>query len=213
MPRPRFDRLDAERREHILEVAAREFVSHGYRGASLNHIIESLGLSKGSFYYYFDDKADLFSTVVQAAWEALLQGWSLDVTSLDRDTFWRYLEALARDVRGRLRARPWLVSATRLLGTPHASVSRLLAEKLAEMRAFQESLVRHGQHLGVVRTDLPDGLLLGLLSAVDAAGDRWLLDNWDRMPPDEADEVADRVFALMRQMLEPPNPASPKEQR
>jgi AcrR family transcriptional regulator len=213
MPRPRFEKLDAEKREHILEVAAREFVSHGYRGASLNHIIESLGLSKGSFYYYFDDKADLFSTVVQSAWEALLQGWSLDVTALDRDTFWRYLETLARDVRARLRARPWLVSATRLLGTPHASVSRLLAEKLAEMRAFQESLVRHGQHLGVVRTDLPDGLLLGLLSAVDAAGDRWLLDNWDRMPPDEADEVADRVFALMRQMLEPPNPASPKEQR
>ena len=104
MPRPRFERLDSEKREHILEVAAREFVSHGYRGASLNHIIESLGLSKGSFYYYFDDKADLFATVVQSAWEALLQGWTPDVTTLDRDSFWRYLETFARDARARLRA-------------------------------------------------------------------------------------------------------------
>jgi len=213
MPRPRFEKLDGEKREHILEVAAREFVSHGYRGASLNHIIESLGLSKGSFYYYFDDKADLFATVVQSAWETLLEGWPLDVTVLDRDTFWGYLETLARGVRARLRARPWLVSATRLLSTPQASINRLLAEKLAEMRSFEQGLVRHGQHLGVVRTDLPDGLLLGLLSAVDAAGDRWLLDNWDRMPPDEADGVADRILALMRRMLEPPDPAGPKEQR
>ena len=211
MPRPRFEKLDAEKRERILEVAAREFVSHGYRGASLNHIIESLALSKGSFYYYFDDKADLFATVVQSAWEALLQGWSLEVDSLGRDTFWPYLEALARDVRVRLRARPWLVPATRLLGTPPTSVRGLLADKLTRMQAFRERLVRHGQRLGVVRTDLPDGLLLGLLSTVDAAGDRWLLDNWDQMTPDEADEVADRVFALMRQMLEPPGPAGPKE--
>jgi AcrR family transcriptional regulator len=213
MPRPRFEKLDPEKREHILEVAAGEFVSHGYRGASLNHIIESLGLSKGAFYYYFDDKEDLFATVVQSAWEVLLQGWTLGVTALDRDSFWRYLETFARDLRARLRSRPWLVSATRLLSTPQASVNRLLAQKLAEMRTFQESLVRHGQRLGVVRTDLPDGLLLVLLSTVDAAGDRWLLDNWDRLPPAEADEVADRVFALTRQMLEPPNPAPAREQR
>jgi AcrR family transcriptional regulator len=212
MPRPRFDKLDAEKREHILKVAAEEFVSHGYRGASLNHIIESLGLSKGSFYYYFDDKADLFATVVQSAWNALFQGRSLDLTNLDSETFWPHMETLARDQRRRLRAQPWLVFVTRILNAPQAGVNNLLAEKVAEMRAFQETFLRHGQQLGAVRTDLPEGLLLSLLSAVDGAGDRWLLDNWDHLPPDEADAVADRVFTLMRQMLEPPNTARPKEQ-
>jgi AcrR family transcriptional regulator len=212
MPRPRFDRLDAGKREHILKVAAEEFVSHGYRGASLNHIIERLGLSKGSFYYYFDDKADLFTTVVQSAWDALLQGRPLDLTNIGAETFWPHMEALARDQRRRLRAQPWLVFVTRILTAPQAGMNRLLAEKFAEMRALQETLLRRGQQLGVVRTDLPEGLLLSLFSAVDGAGDRWLLDNWDHLPPDEVDEVADRAFTLMRQMLEPPNPARPKEQ-
>jgi AcrR family transcriptional regulator len=35
------------------------------RGASLNRILEQAGISKGSAYYYFDDKADVFLTVVQ----------------------------------------------------------------------------------------------------------------------------------------------------
>ena len=63
MARPRFQNLDQETRNHILETAAEEFAAQGFDGTSLNRLIESLGISKGSFYYYFDDKADLFITV------------------------------------------------------------------------------------------------------------------------------------------------------
>ena len=49
MARPRFDKLPAERRQAIIDAAARAFAEKGYAGASLNNIIELLGLSKGSF--------------------------------------------------------------------------------------------------------------------------------------------------------------------
>src|SRR5689334_2000875 len=65
MPRPRFDRLSSERRAALLEAAAQEFAQHGYADASLNHILERAGVSKGAVYYYFDDKEDLFLTVVR----------------------------------------------------------------------------------------------------------------------------------------------------
>ena len=55
MARPRFSKLDASARRNILETAAVEFAARGYDGASLNHILERADLSKGSFYYYFDD--------------------------------------------------------------------------------------------------------------------------------------------------------------
>ncbi len=60
MARPRFGNLDAATRRKILETAAVEFAARGFDGTSLNHLIEDLGISKGSFYYYFDDKVDLF---------------------------------------------------------------------------------------------------------------------------------------------------------
>ncbi len=64
MPRPRFNKLPEEKRERILEAAAKEFVAHGYEGASLNQILAEAGISKGAAYYYFDDKADVYATAV-----------------------------------------------------------------------------------------------------------------------------------------------------
>ena len=65
MPRPRFSKLPVLRQREILERAAQEFAACGYEHASLNHIIDALGLNKGVFYYNFDSKADLFAAVVQ----------------------------------------------------------------------------------------------------------------------------------------------------
>ena len=48
MPRPRFNKLSAEKRECILEAAAKEFAAHGYDGASLNRILDETGISKGA---------------------------------------------------------------------------------------------------------------------------------------------------------------------
>src|SRR5689334_5750559 len=64
MARPRFERAAPEKREALLDAAATEFAAHGYETASLNRILLSAGLSKGSFYYYFEDKADLAAAVL-----------------------------------------------------------------------------------------------------------------------------------------------------
>ena len=65
MPTKRFHNLDPDKRAAFLEAAAEEFATHGYTGASLNRIIERAGTSKGAMYYYFEDKADLYATVVR----------------------------------------------------------------------------------------------------------------------------------------------------
>ena len=88
MPRPRFDKLPPDKRGRILEAAALEFAAHGFDGASLNRIISTAGISKGAAYYYFDDKADLYATVVLEGWRTLLPAGGLDLASLDRHTFW-----------------------------------------------------------------------------------------------------------------------------
>ena len=40
MPRPRFSKLEPEKRKRILAAAAEALVTHGYEGVSLNQIIE-----------------------------------------------------------------------------------------------------------------------------------------------------------------------------
>jgi AcrR family transcriptional regulator len=67
MSRPRFEKMDAERQKRLFESTAKEFAAHGFDGASLNLILEQSGMSKSSLYYYFDDKADLFTTMIERA--------------------------------------------------------------------------------------------------------------------------------------------------
>ena len=70
MPRPRFDKLDLQTRSRILETAAEGFADSGFE-VSYNAIIERTGLSKGVMYYYFDDKEDLYLTLVCKALDVL----------------------------------------------------------------------------------------------------------------------------------------------
>src|SRR5882672_8847102 len=64
MPRPRFDHLDADKKQRLLDAGRREFARHGYELASINTILDEADFSKGSFYYHFDDKADLALTLI-----------------------------------------------------------------------------------------------------------------------------------------------------
>jgi AcrR family transcriptional regulator len=48
----------------LLEAAARVFAERGYAGASVDRIAEAAGLSKGTFYWHFASKEDLFLALV-----------------------------------------------------------------------------------------------------------------------------------------------------
>ena len=205
MARPRFANLDLDTRYRILETAAEEFASRGFEGVSLNQLIERLGMSKGSFYYYFDDKADLFTTVADLAWAIVLPVEQLDLETFNADTYWPSLEALMQEARSRIRANPWLVGFTRLMYDPPeiAGVRESLAEKFDEARQWQAELIRRGQTLGAVRDDLPVGLLQALLVGADEAGDRWFVSNWENLEEKEIERLFQEVFAIFKRMLEP----------
>jgi AcrR family transcriptional regulator len=206
MARPRFANLDLDTRYRILETAAEEFAARGFDGVSLNRLIERLEMSKGSFYYYFDDKADLFSTVADLAWAIVLPSGNLDFEIFDAENFWPSLEALMQDARERVRANPWLVGFTRLMYDPPdvAGVRESLAEKFDQARRWQAALIGRGQELGTVRADLPIELLQALLVGADEAGDRWFVNNWERLDEKELERLFEEVFAIFRRMLEPP---------
>jgi AcrR family transcriptional regulator len=56
-----------ERREQILAESARLFAERGYHPTSVAEIVESLGVGKGVFYWYFESKEDLFLEILAAS--------------------------------------------------------------------------------------------------------------------------------------------------
>lgn len=56
--------------KEIKDIALKFFTIHGYEGASLSQIAESVGIKKQSLYAHFNGKDDLFLQILQDAKEA-----------------------------------------------------------------------------------------------------------------------------------------------
>lgn len=214
MPRPRFEKLSAERREAILHAAAEEFAAHGYDGASYNHIIEAAGISKGAAYYYFDDKEDLYLTVVGHVLQDFMEAVPMPDPVVVRTPrqFWDTIDEFTGRVLRYALDHPVVLGLVRSL--PRASATATASAALARMNAFgqgfMEQILRTGQAVGAVRTDVPFDLLLRLMLAVDEVADGWLAQQ--ALVMDEAGLQAHGalVVDLMRRLLQP---ASPEKNR
>lgn len=64
MPNKTFEALSAEKKEAVIQAALKEFTTHDYVSASLNNIIHDIGIAKGSFYRYFDNKKELYDYLI-----------------------------------------------------------------------------------------------------------------------------------------------------
>jgi len=206
MPRPRFHKLEPEKQQRILDEAGREFARHGYRGASLNGIIEAAGISKGAFYYYFDDKADLFTTVLRHARDTVFEHDSFDFSELSRDQYWSVVNEISRRGIAYSRAHPWMIELSRTLyGNPDDFGEPLQAFLRESQRLIRDFLVR-GRSLGAVRNDVPLSLQVTVVNAVDRAVDLWFAENWQDDPEsDEIDRLGDKVVEMLRGLLSPPH--------
>ncbi len=205
MPLPRFANLEPERRRRLLAAAAQEFAARGFESAVLSRIMQTAGMSKAALYYYFHDKADLYAAAIEEAWRAMLPEQPLDLRALDARSFWPELLRYYLAMLGQASREPWLAAAGKLVYhvAPESGASALVAAELARARTVLERLVRRGQELGVVRHDLPEGLLVALAAGAAEAADRWIVDAWETLPEAAREELALRLFDVLRTMASP----------
>ncbi|TXD38273.1 TetR/AcrR family transcriptional regulator [Lujinxingia vulgaris] len=206
MVRTRFENLDGERQEEILEAAGEEFAERGYEAASVNQIIRRAKISKGSLYYYFEDKADLFATVfMQASERFLTRVGGFDVDALTAETFWPEIERMGRLGMEMLRRDTWYVRLVRSLksGLP-GGISEKAAEKVhAWGERHTERVLWRGQELGLVRDDVPMAWLVTMTMAMGEASDRWMLRHIDTMNERDVELFLARALDGYRRLWSP----------
>ena len=72
-PRDTFNKLDEGKKSKILDAAVDEFSRHGFRQASMNRMVEQIGIAKGSLFQYFGSKEGLFKVIFDYAVELVRQ--------------------------------------------------------------------------------------------------------------------------------------------
>ena len=64
---------DYRKRDQLIEVAKKEFLTKGYNKASLREICAKAGVTTGALYFFFENKADLFAAIVDEPLRGLKQ--------------------------------------------------------------------------------------------------------------------------------------------
>jgi len=155
-----------------MDAAIEEFAERGIKSASYNKIIERSGLSKGTVYYYFDNKDSLLLTVL----DEICDRFNRAIGDLElpntKDEYWAAVrEYDSKAIRFFLEnPRLWRVLSWISKDVP-------LIEQLQDVRGrvthFMDDLIVRGQEIGTVRDDIPLEIVQRLmheLAKVLAAG-------------------------------------------
>jgi AcrR family transcriptional regulator len=204
MSRPRLENLDPERQRTLFEAAADEFAANGFDSASLNRILEKSGMSKSSLYYYFDDKADLFTTLVERSIAILFkQIGDFDPARLTAETYWSEFEARYSRAVSIVNGNGWLVRfggmfyALRSDPKHSAPTGRIFDAA----RRWVAAMVARGQELGVVRSDLPNTLLIDSVMGLFESLDRWVVTHWSQMTEAERAAMPAKHIGMFRDLV------------
>jgi len=144
-PMPRKTRIQAENEEKILDAALEVFSSQGFRGATIDQIAESAGMSKPNLLYYFRRKQAIYEALI----ERLLETWLEPLRRINDDgdplpelqSYIRRKLEMARDYprESRLFANEILQGAPRIKRLLETELRALVDEKAMVLRGWMKS--------------------------------------------------------------------------
>ena len=197
--------MPADRRRRLIRVAAEEFASAGYEGASLNQIIDKCGLSKSSFYYVISSKHELFDLVVRE-----LVGEVAATLTIPKSEefagagFWPRVEKFFSElVLVSQQEESFLILGRLFYSEGPDAPGGAVGGMLAAVRTWVENVLRVGRRSGAVRDDLPEALQYSLVFRILQVFDEWTVRHYDEFRPADLARLADAQLATIRQVLEP----------
>jgi TetR/AcrR family transcriptional repressor of nem operon len=146
----------SDAKERLMAAVAELFWTQSYDSATIDQICERAGVKKGSFYYFFDGKAQLVEAALDREWDAyrpkLDEIFSASVPPLER--LRRHARFTIQE-QAELKARHGYV-----LGCPLATLGSEICTQESDLRGKVQAMMDHGaQYLETAIRD------------ADAAGD------------------------------------------
>lgn len=152
--KPTFDNIPLEKRSRIIETATKEFAKKGYHDASISSIATKSGVSVGAIYKYFENKQDLFLTIVDHSigrMEALLVG----LAKADEDVLLKVEKILREIILVSREERILIKLYNSMTSINDKKLARQFATEMEEMTARIYTIaIQEGQKTGEIRRDI-----------------------------------------------------------
>jgi AcrR family transcriptional regulator len=131
-----------EKREAIVEEAAKLFAARGFDGASLTDLAEACGMSKSLFYHYYPSKEQILFAVMDSHMEALLTAIEQPAPAEPPQALRRFARALLRLYAGAADKQKVLLYDLARLPAPER---RQIVAKERKLIAFVEDIIARSE--------------------------------------------------------------------
>lgn len=156
--KPTFDNIPKEKQSRILACATQEFASKGYENANISTIAKAADVSVGSLYKYFENKQDLFLTVVHYGIkriETLLQRLSVaDVDILIK------VKDIIKEIQAFSKSQGILIKLyNQMTGENNTELAKQLAFEMEGVSAnIYKNAIEEAKKAGEIREDIDAGM-------------------------------------------------------
>jgi len=190
----RRSRAPRRRQQEILEAAALVFHEKGYESTSIQDIADSVGILKGSLYYYITSKEDLLFEIIQGVHEEALR--NLDRTAAIEGDALQKIRAfvvvhLTHNALNLVKVAVFFQDFRSLSGERR----QVIVEERDMYDNFLRDLIRQGQDEGIVCPDIEPKLaaitVLGMMNWIY----QWYRPGGGQSAPAIANAYADFVVA------------------
>lgn len=158
MPKSTFFNLSDEKRSAIEAAAILEFRDHPFAGTSINRIVELSGISKGSFYQYFDDKQDLYFHIMALIGREKMNYLEPKLLNPEQVGFFEIIREIYRSgIEFGLTHPDYLAIGNHMMRDPNMT-ARLMAHYGDTGLSVYKELIRKAQADGEIRADMDTDL-------------------------------------------------------
>lgn len=95
----KFEALNEEKKTTIINASMREFLKGGYDKASMNDLVVAAGISKGSLFYYFDNKKTLYLYLFEYCQSLICETAERGIVTESHD----FIERIANNIKENIR--------------------------------------------------------------------------------------------------------------
>jgi AcrR family transcriptional regulator len=192
--RSRRSRAPRRRQREILEAAARVFHEKGYESTSIQDIADSVGILKGSLYYYITSKEDLLYEIIQGVHQEALKNLDL-IASLEGTALQKLRAFVVVHVRHNAENLVRMGVFFKDFRSLSPERRRIIVAERDRYDAFVRGLIRAGQEEGTICPDLHPKLtgitILGMLNWIY----QWYRPDGEMSAAEIAIDYADFVVA------------------
>ncbi len=199
MPKSTFLNLPLEKREAIIGAAILEFKDNNFDSSSINKIVENSGISKGSFYQYFEDKKDLYKYIISLMAEKKLKYMSPVMENPFNYDFFTLLREIYLSGLSFAKDNPDLVAIGNRLLTDksHPLYSEIVKENMNTSHKIFETLLSKSIERSEIREGIDLKLTAYLITSLNTSIVDYYLENNKTEINDDIMDTIDKLLDLL----------------